>query len=62
MDDSTNFLEKNKLTALAYIEGIGTQDLQGISEFLHTDATFWQIGKNSNSQALTTWPRLRHWH
>ena len=27
MDDSTNFLEKNKLTALAYIEGIGTQDL-----------------------------------
>lgn len=45
MKKPDDMLEKNKATALAYIEGIGIQDLSGIAKLLRPDATFWQIGK-----------------
>lgn len=45
MSELDDVLENNKATALAYIEGIGTQDLKGIFKLLREDATFWQIGK-----------------
>lgn len=45
MTEANNVLERNKATALTYIEGIGTQDLSGIAKLLRSDATFWQIGK-----------------
>jgi ketosteroid isomerase-like protein len=45
VNNSMDPLEKNKVRALAYIEGIGTRDLEGIFKLLHEDATFWQIGK-----------------
>jgi ketosteroid isomerase-like protein len=45
VSDSTDALERNKATAIAYIEGIGRKDLEGIFQLLREDATFWQIGK-----------------
>jgi len=43
--NTTDMLKRNKSSALSYIEGIGTQDLEGIAKLLREDATFWQIGK-----------------
>ncbi len=45
MGDTIEILERNRHSALSYIESIGTQDFESIISLIREDATFWQVGK-----------------